>query len=225
MHAPARTPTIQMYCRNCSLIRDHPDGPDNQVNTGYLWSQAFRHGLTVRNYGFFDDNIGSAVAYPGNTLAVQVHPANPELNANTDLYYRGYDLNNADYYLYQEWARDVTAHGPCRAEPRAHRLTIATSSYSTALSGVNTPELQVADNDYAVGSVIEYIANSSYAGSTLVFVIEDDAQNGADHVDAHRSAAFIVGPYVKQGGKVVSTQYNTISCGRLNEFWDLGRFT
>jgi hypothetical protein len=76
--------------------------------------------------------------------------------------------------------------------------------------------LQVADNDYAVGLVIDKIAHSAYANNTLIFVIEDDAQNGADHVDAHRSTAFIAGPYVKQGG-VVSTQYNTINFLRTIE--------
>src|SRR5262249_8067525 len=65
-----------------------PDGPGNQVNTGYLWSQALRAGLSVRNYGFFDDNVSgtSAVAYPANESTQQVHPANPELAPNTDLF-------------------------------------------------------------------------------------------------------------------------------------------
>jgi YVTN family beta-propeller protein len=196
---------------------DAPDGPNHQINTGYLWDSALRQGLTVRDYGFFDDNIGSAVPYPQNTAAVQVHPANPALaNGNTDLYFRGYDLNNADYYLYQEFARDVTANGLKNLSlvrmPHNH-----TGNYTTALSGVNTPELEVADNDYGVGSLVQFIANSQYASNTLVFVIEDDAQNGGDHVDAHRSTAFIVGPYVKKGGVVVSTQYNTINFGRTME--------
>ena len=91
-----------------------------------------------------------------------------------------------------------------------------TGNYSTALSKLNTPELQVADNDYAVDLVIEKIAHSKYADSTLIFVIEDDAQNGGDHVDAHRSTAFIVGPYVRQGA-VVSTRYNTINFLRTIE--------
>ena len=81
---------------------------------------------------------------------------------------------------------------------------------------MGTPESQVADNDYAVGLVVQKIANSQYKGNTLVFVIEDDAQDGGDHVDAHRSIAFIVGPYVKQGA-VVSTPYNTISFVRTIE--------
>src|SRR6202030_3426432 len=91
-----------------------------------------------------------------------------------------------------------------------------TGNFSTAISGLTTPETQVADNDYAVGLVAQKIAASQYKGNTLIFVIEDDAQDGGDHVDAHRSIAFIVGPYVKQGA-VVSTPYNTINFVRTME--------
>ena len=190
-----------------------PDGPGSQINTGYVWSAALRAGLTVRNYGFFDDNIGRAVAFPGNTASQQVHPANPELAPNTDLYFRGYDLNNADYYLYQEWARDFDANFATSGLPALSLIRMPhdhTGNFTTALAGINTPELEVADNDYAIGSVIDKIAHSAYANNTLVFVIEDDAQNGGDHVDAHRSVAFIVGPYEKHNA-IVSTQYNTIN--------------
>jgi hypothetical protein len=193
-----------------------PDGPGNEINSGYLWNAALIKGLTVRNYGAFADSIGSAVAYPMNTSAVQVHPSNPALNPNTDLFYRSYDQNNADTYLEQEFERDVTANGLSGFNlvrmPHDH-----TGNYGTALAGLNTPELQVADNDYAVGKLIQFISSSAYASNTLVFVIEDDAQNGGDHVDAHRSTAFIAGPYVKQGGTLVHTQYNTINFIRTME--------
>ena len=81
---------------------------------------------------------------------------------------------------------------------------------------MNTPELMVADNDYAVGLLIQKIADSIYANNTLIFVVEDDAQDGGDHVDSHRSVAFVAGAYVKQGA-VVSTPYNTINFIRTME--------
>jgi hypothetical protein len=81
---------------------------------------------------------------------------------------------------------------------------------------VNTPGLQIADNDYAVGMLVEKIANSPYKDNTLIFVIEDDAQNGPDHVDAHRSIAFVAGPYVKQRA-VISERYTTVSMVRTIE--------
>jgi hypothetical protein len=91
-----------------------------------------------------------------------------------------------------------------------------TGNFATAIDGVNTPELQQADNDYAVGLLIQKIADSKYADNTLIFVIEDDSQDGPDHVDSHRSPAYIAGAYVKQGA-LVSTQYNTIDCVRTIE--------
>ena len=79
------------------------------------------------------------------------------------------------------------------------------------IDGVNTPELQTADNDYAVGRIVEAVAKSKlYHNNTLVFVVEDDSQDGPDHVDAHRSIAFVAGQYVKQGA-VVSKRYTTVS--------------
>jgi hypothetical protein len=91
-----------------------------------------------------------------------------------------------------------------------------TGDFKKAILGVNTPELQVADDDYAVGLLVEKIANSRYKDDTLVFVIEDDSQSGADHVDSHRSIAFVVGPYVKHNS-VVTTPYTTISMLRTIE--------
>jgi hypothetical protein len=89
-------------------------------------------------------------------------------------------------------------------------------SFGTAIYGVNTPELQMADNDYATALLVDKIAHSPYAGSTLIFVVEDDPQDGADHVSANRSNFYLVGPYVKHGA-VVSTHYATPSILRTIE--------
>jgi hypothetical protein len=85
-----------------------------------------------------------------------------------------------------------------------------TGSFQFAIAGVNTPEIQMADNDYAVGKLVETLAHSPYAKDTLIFIVEDDAQDGPDHVDAHRSTAFVVGPFVKQGS-LVSRHFNTVN--------------
>ena len=85
-----------------------------------------------------------------------------------------------------------------------------TGNFGAALFGVNTPDTQVADNDYAIGLIAQKVAGSNYKDSTLIFIVEDDAQDGSDHVDAHRSVAYVVGPFVKQGA-VVSTAYTTVS--------------
>jgi YVTN family beta-propeller protein len=196
-----------------------PDGPGNQVNTGYLWDQALRAGLTVRNYGFFVQNVGPTMAEPYLTNTVVVSPTSASLRPYTDLYYRGFDMSMDDFYLYREWARDFDARYAQGGLPALSLVRLPhdhTGNYSTALAGVNTPELEEADNDYAVGLLIEKVAKSRYADDTLIFVIEDDAQDGGDHVDVHRSTAYIVGPYVRQHA-VVSTSYNTVSFVRTIE--------
>lgn len=88
--------------------------------------------------------------------------------------------------------------------------------FDKAIDGVNTVETQMADNDYSLGLIVERIARGKAADSTLIFVIEDDAQNGADHVDARRSIAFVIGPYVLHG-TLVSARYTTVNVLRTIE--------
>lgn len=190
-----------------------PDGPDGEVQKGYLWSSALRAGLTVRNYGFFVQNTPTRDRQPFANKVIQAYGLNPELATLTDGYFRGYDVSYPEFYRLQEWEREFNqyiANGNLPNLSLVRFGTNHTGSYGTALDGVNTPEIQVADNDYAVGRLIEAVANSPYANNTLIFVVEDDAQDGPDHVDGHRSIAFVVGPYVKQSA-VVSKHYTTVN--------------
>lgn len=202
-----------------------PDSSEGEAGAGYLWSGALKHGLTIRNYGFFLDLIRYQLPAPFTALnippsttpfssnAPQAIPANAQLAPFTDLYFRGFDNAWPDFYRYQEWAREFDQYVANNNLPTLSLVRFMhdhTGNFDTAQFGVNTPELQIADNDYAVGLLLEHLAASPYASNTLVFVIEDDAQDGPDHVDAHRSTAFIAGPYVKQGA-VVSTRYNTVN--------------
>jgi len=205
-----------------------PDGPDGEVQQGYLWSAALRKGLTVRNYGFLIDltrySSASGPYYIArqtppftksgpNADPLQAYSANPELVTLTDPYFRGFDTSYPDFYREQEWESefaDFVKQGNLPNLSLVRLMADHTGSYGSAISGVNTPELEVADNDYAVGRVIQAVAQSPYAKDTLIFVVEDDAQDGPDHVDAHRSTAYVVGPYVRQGA-VVSHYYTTVN--------------
>ncbi len=204
-----------------------PDGPNNEVNTGYLWDSALRAGLTVRNYGFFIDgtcysepSCAIPLAHdPAATSTVVATPTSVSLTPFTDPYFRGFDNNFPDYYRYTEWERDFDANYARGGLPSLSLVRLMhdhTGSFGTAIDLVNTPETQQADNDYAVGLLVQKIANSIYANDTLIFVIEDDAQDGGDHVDSHRTIAFVAGAYVKQQA-VVSTPYNTIDFLRTIE--------
>jgi len=204
-----------------------PDGPNNEVNTGYLWDSAFRANLTVRNYGFFID----VARYSTQNYAIPLlrdpywagtrvaYPTSASLSPYTDLFFRGFDNAFPDYYRYKEWERDFDstyAKGGLPSLSLVRLMHDHTGNYDTAIDGVNTPETQLADNDYAVSLLIQKISQSVYANNTLVFVIEDDSQDGGDHVDSHRSIAFVAGAYVKQNA-LVSTQYNTIDFVRTIE--------
>ncbi len=207
-----------------------PDGPDGEYQQGYLWNAALRSQQTVRNYGFFldIDLYFSAVpkgvriklerdpAATGYRVAI---PASPDLLTRTDPYFRGFDNSFPDFWRYREWMREFDQYAKNGKLPTLETVRFMhdhTGNFSTAIDGVNTPETQIADNDYAVGLLIEKIARSRYAKDTLVFVIEDDAQDGPDHVDAHRSVAFVAGPYVRQHA-VVSENYTTVSMIRTIE--------
>src|ERR1035438_9074755 len=205
-----------------------PDGPDSEVNTGYLWDSVLRAKLTVRNYGFFLDttlygtatNAIAVLPNPFSTHTTVAYPANAALTPYTDPYFRGFDNSLPDYYRYQEWEREFDtnyAKGGLPALTLVRFMHDHTGNFPVAIAGVNTPYRMVADNDYAVGLLIQKIANSPvYANNTLIFVVEDDAQDGGDHMDSHRSIAFVAGAYVKQNA-VVSTPYNTIDFVRTIE--------
>lgn len=201
-----------------------PDGPDGEAGTGYVWDAVQRKGLSVRNYGFYGDLLRYFLpsAHPAfipivpNPFAlgqVQFYPSKAALQGVSDPYFRGYDMKNADFWLFKEWEREFDQYVEKGGLPALQFVRLPHDhfgDFSAAIDGVNTPDTQMADNDYAVGLLVEKVANSPYKNDTLIFVIEDDAQNGGDHVDAHRSIAYVVGPYVKQGA-LVSTPHNTVS--------------
>ena len=206
-----------------------PDGPDGEVQQGYLWHAVLRAGKTFRNYGVFSDQVpyDSGPPEPDNGRwaftpldrhpfahgVLQARAGEVTLAAHTDPWFRGFDDAYPDFWREAEWEREFAgfvARGDLPALTIMDLMNDHTGSYDTAIDGVNTPDLQVADNDYAVGRIVEAVARSRYASNTLIFIVEDDAQDGPDHVDSHRSIAFVVGPYVKQGA-LVHTHYTTVN--------------
>ncbi|NDJ23328.1 beta-propeller fold lactonase family protein [Nostoc sp. B(2019)] len=204
---------------------------------GYLWDAVLRAGKTVRNYGFFvDGNYGTAQEDPtkpdpNNPLYIPIS-ANPAadnipqavaaktvLLDKTDIYFRGYDQKHPDIYLYNEWARDIDSYLARNELPNLSLVRLHHDhfgNFGNAVAGLNTAELQMADNDYAVGLLVEKISKSPLWKETAIVVLEDDCQNGPDHVDSHRSVAYIISPYTKRN-VVVSTNYNTVSVMRTME--------
>ena len=207
-----------------------PDGPGDAAGAGYLWDSARRAGLSMRNYGFFidltryEDSPGVGPALPklhdpavsGTRVAF---PTKAVLWDVTDPYFRSFDQSFPDFWRVKEWEREFDEYAKHDNLPALEFLRICHDhfgSFKEAIDGVNTVETEMADDDYALGLIAEKVARSKYAKDTLIFVIEDDAQNGPDHVDAHRSIAYVIGPYVKQRA-VVSARYSTVSMLRTIE--------
>ena len=207
-----------------------PDGPEDESGAGYLWDGALRSGLSVRNYGFFID-LSHYNHIPGDVPPIPLlhDPAasgmrvatatKANLQQVTDPYFRGFDQRFPDYWRFKDWERefdDYVAHDNLPSLELVRLPHDHLGSFDEAVDGVNTVETEIADNDYAVGLLIEKVAHSKYGKDTLIFVIEDDAQNGPDHVDAHRSLALIAGPYVKQRA-LISKRFNTVAFLRTME--------
>jgi len=207
-----------------------PEGPRGQAGAGYLWDAALRAGLSVRNYGFFIDLRRYSVPPTSPTYIPPIRDpyvarrqvafaTKAALRRVTDPYFRGFDQNLPDYWRFKEWEREFDGYVKRGTLPALQLLRISHDhfgNFATAIDGVNTVETEIADNDYATGLIVGKVATSPYRDSTLIFIVEDDAQNGPDHVDAHRTVALIVGPYVKQG-VVVSTHYTTVNFLRTIE--------
>ncbi|VVM06927.1 bifunctional YncE family protein/alkaline phosphatase family protein [Methylacidimicrobium tartarophylax] len=201
-----------------------PDGPEGEAGLGYLWDAALRKGITVRNYGFFGDLTRYHLPkedplfiplsrHPFAERIIQFFPDNATLAKVSDLYYRGFDMKYADYWRYKEWEREFDEYARKGNLPALELIRLPHDhfgSFREAADRVDTVEAQMADNDYAVGLLVEKVARSRYKDDTLIFVIEDDAQAAADHVDAHRSIALVVGPFVKQGA-VIRRRFTTVS--------------
>lgn len=182
--------------------------PDNT----YVWQRLAKAGVSFRNYGFFVGDDGGTFTAP-----------DPVLDAQTDHNYRGYDLNCPDSSetfaplkascgtpRVDEWTKDFTEHVAAGTVPSVQFVRLPSDHTQATRVGKPTPKAYVADNDFALGQLVDTVSHSKIWKDTAIFVTEDDAQNGPDHVDAHRTLALAISPYT-QTGKVDSTFYSTAS--------------
>jgi YVTN family beta-propeller protein len=195
---------------------------------GYLWDAAAREGKTLRHYGFYTDYTYYYVPpplyipishTPFKDKIPQGPPLRPTLRDFNDVYYRGFDLSVPDSYHYEEWKREFDGYVANGNLPALEIMSLPLDhfgSFGSNVGGLQTPALEIADNDYALGRLVAAVSNSPYWKDTAIFVVEDDAQDGPDHVDAHRSPAYVISAYTKRQA-VVHTVYNTISMLRTIE--------
>lgn len=207
---------------------------------GYIWDLCVRKGVSFRNYGFFVSEIGpDEKDAKGRSLASPNAPLRKALVRNTDVDFLQYDLSYADSSAwveyncpapkqktsfgskgarsrYEEWRMEFDEYVRKGNLPRFIMIRLPRDHTHGTAVGHSSPRAMVADNDYAVGQIVEAISNSPYWPKSAIFIVEDDAQNGHDHVDAHRSIAFVISPFCKRG-VVDSRFYNTDSVLRTIE--------
>jgi YVTN family beta-propeller protein len=179
---------------------------------GFLWTGAAETGISLRNYGYMAENRPKAA--PDGTQIELVR--DPVLRKVTNLKYRDFDLDYTDVDRVKVFLSDLADFEKSGEMPRLMFMRLGNDHTSGTSGGKLSPFSMVADNDFALGTLVEAVSKSRFWTSTAIFVLEDDAQNGPDHVDSHRSPAFVISPFIKHHA-VDSSMYNTASMLRTME--------
>lgn len=180
---------------------------------GYLWDAAARAGLTLRNYGEF---VGTSAEWSPTALSLE-EGAVGALKGNTCPFFPGFDTDILDNARVDVFVKEFRGFVKAKEMPRLLILRLGNDHTVGTKKGGRTPRAMVAENDVALGRLVEAISHSPFWKETAIFVIEDDAQNGSDHVDAHRTVGFVISPYTRRKGFVDSTMYSTVSMLRTME--------
>jgi len=200
------------YARRRRLNDYQGQEPTSAAPAGYLWTNAAAAGVSMRNYGHWVTNRQTPSPDGLQVEAVR----DPVLNRVTNLYFRGFDVDYPDLERAKVFLRDLEGFEKAGRMPRLILMRLGNDHTSGAAAGKIAPLSAFADNDYALGLIVEALTRSRFWPKLAVFVLEDDAQNGPDHVDSHRSIAFVISPYVKRRF-VDRAMYNTTSVLRSME--------
>jgi YVTN family beta-propeller protein len=220
--------------------RSYPDGmEDSDVDAlayspaGFIWDNAIAHDKSLRDYGEFaitekrwkdatrKDKLTFLAHYQDFTNAageieISSRPAieslRPYLMTNTV----GWDMNIPDVFRARKFIEELKEFEAQGEFPNLTLICLPNNHTSGTKAGSPTPAAQVADNDLALGQIVEAVSRSQFWPDTCIFVIEDDPQNGWDHVSGYRTTAAVISPYTRRGA-VVSTQYNQTSLIRTME--------
>jgi len=181
---------------------------------GYIWTNANAKGVSIRNFGYMVNNHKGATPGPGDKID---GVRDPVLAKVTNRGYPGFDLDYPDVERAKTFIAELGEYEKSGNMPGLIVMRLGNDHTNGAAPGKIAPLSAAADNDYAVGMIAEAVSKSRFWTSTAIFILEDDAQNGPDHVDSHRSPAFVISAYVKRH-QVNSTMYNTTSMLRTMEF-------
>lgn len=199
------------YGHNARKKYDYPGEAAYAItlpSRGYLWDQAARAGVTYRSYGEFVRDV--------HGKKNEVSPSIPILRDHVDPLFRSFDLDYPDVKRAERFIAELRRFETEGDMPRLQVVRLGNDHTAGTRIGALTPIAMVADNDLALGRLVEAVTHSRFWATTAIFVLEDDAQNGPDHVDAHRSPAFVISPYTKRR-HIDSSLYSTTSVLRTIE--------
>ena len=201
----------------------------------FVFDQAVRQGVTFRDYGeaaagntpfgagrptYPQVQANSDQTYPNNVQIGCVAPAGPGANLATCAQDSGSlgtgGSPSAIPSRFNVFAPQFQAQVASGTVPAFNYLILPNDHTNGTKAGAYSPQALIADNDLAVGQIVDLISHSSVWASSAIFVVEDDSQDGADHVDAHRMPAFVISPYARRGA-VVHTRYDQYSVLRTAE--------
>jgi len=175
---------------------------------GYLWDRAREAGVSYRSYGEFINN-GTTTNDPCTTRVLT-------LEDHFDPWFRSFDMEYSDRARADRFIAELHRFEREGEMPQLQIVRLPSDHTVGTGAGKLTPTAFVADNDLALGRLVEAVSHSKFWAQTAIFVVEDDAQNGPDHVDAHRTVAYAISPYSRRGA-VDSTLYSTASMLRTME--------
>ncbi|MFI5214676.1 MAG: bifunctional YncE family protein/alkaline phosphatase family protein [Gemmatimonadales bacterium] len=202
-----------------------PDDDVAEPAQGYLWDLARRAGITLRDYGEFVES-GDDAPEPVRNIAPKAF-----LRANQDTAFAGWDLHTTDMHRMDAWLDEFRQHVAAGQMPALEIMALPNDHTAGSQAGYPTPRAMAADNDLALGRMIEALSKSPFWRSTVVFVLEDDAQNGPDHVDSHRSPALVISAWNRGGlihrftntTDVLRTIEEILGLDRMSQFDAYGR--
>lgn len=220
--------------------RSYPDGmgPDEAdalayAPSGFIWDNCLKHGVSLWNFGEFTmSDCGWADSkrpgepgwldfwqeylYGRGEVRIGSQPAIPSIAVFTSTDYVGWNMDVPDVWRARFIKNKIKEWEEKGEMPQLVLICLPIDHTSGTRAGMPTPRAAVADNDLALGQIVEAFSHSSFWKEMVILAIEDDPQNGFDHVSGYRTTAYLAGPYVKRGA-VVSTHYNTTSILRTIE--------
>jgi DNA-binding beta-propeller fold protein YncE len=175
---------------------------------GYIWDRCAQAGVSYRSYGEWVQDGKT----PNDPATARVKA----LEGHIDPLYRGFDMDYADVKRAERFLVELKEFEKAGKLPQMTIIRLPCDHTSGTKPGKLTPTAMVADNDLALGMMVDALSKSRFWKETAIFVVEDDAQNGSDHVDAHRTVALVISPYSRNSG-VDSTMYSTSGMLRTME--------